>query len=136
MGSEKMEPKGGEPELQRGEPEHLEPNERFEFLPHDEVIASFGYTRWIYGDLWAAFDQYRSRVYELESRASRAEARVVEIEAERAETEAKLAAVERRNGELESAMLRIRKEAATIDDALTIIDPFDLSATARRNLKH
>lgn len=100
MGSEKMEPKGGEPELQRGEPEHLEPNERFEFLPHDEVIASFGYTRWIYGDLWAAFDQYRSRVSELESRASRAEARVVEIEAERAETEAKLAAVERRNGEL------------------------------------
>lgn len=88
-------------------------------------------TSWIPRAWWRA-SALRSRVSELESRASRAETRVVEIEAERAETEAKLAAVERRNGELESAMLRIRKEAATIDDALTIIDPFDLSATARR----
>ena len=75
----------------------------------------------------------------LRARADRAETRVVEIEAERAETEARLssaeAEVERLRAEVDAmglAMLRIRRDAVTIDDAMTIIDPFDLTAAARR----
>ena len=58
-------------------------------------------------------------------RADSAEARLSSAEAE----------VERLRAEVDAmglAMLRIRRDAVTIDDAMTIIDPFDLTAAARR----